>query len=624
MEPTDGAAEPTNEEALRRRVAELSRVQRIGRIGGFEIDLRGGQFSNHRSPEYLSVPRLDADAAREAHEAWVQRIHPEDRERAEVHFKNCVTGNARNYSSEYRIVLPDLGVRWISAVAEIDRDENGAPLRMVGVHIDITRTKEAETALRASELAIKESQQRLRDLNTSLEKLAEERASQLANSRALLQAFFDNSPDWLTLQRCKPDGGFIYEDINPTCEKAYGLPRSLVIGRRVEDILGEEGARIPLANFRECLRSGQPQRYVTHRTMAGVTRYIDVVSVLVPGAHDKEDRFLLTTARDLTEREQMETQIRQSQRMDAIGQLTGGVAHDFNNLLTIILGNAALLKKGTAREPARLIDNILSAAERGGALTRQLLSMARNRPLTRQVVDLTTHMPRMNEMLRACLRGDIELRVATAPSMVIEADIGELEIALLNVAVNARDAMPSGGVFTVKVQHLGSECHPAGLSPSPRGFVVITMSDNGIGMPPETAGRAFEPFFTTKQLGVGTGLGLSQVIAFAQGSGGTVTLQSEIGLGTEVAIILPAMALDRLTALPNHFDMLLTDVVMPGTNGVDLARQVRVSWPDLQVVLMSGYNDAPVPADFPVLRKLISCNCSPGVTPWCHGLLPIG
>ena len=297
------------------------RVQRIGRIGGFEIDLRGGQFANHRSPEYLSIHGLSADATGEAHEAWVQRIHPDDRQRTEAYFKECVANGARHYSSEYRIVLPGVGVRWISAIAEIDRDETGAPLRMIGVHIDTTRTKEAEDALRRSEIALRETQQRLLDLNAGLEKLAEERARQLASTRAQLQAFFDNSPDWLTLQRCTPDGKFIYVDINPTCEQAYGLPRSQVVGRQVEEILGEEGAKIPIANFRECVRTGKPQRYVTHRTMAGVTRFIDVISALVPGVEDHGDRFLLTTARDLTEREELETQLRQAQKMDAIGQL---------------------------------------------------------------------------------------------------------------------------------------------------------------------------------------------------------------------------------------------------------------------------------------------------------------
>jgi PAS domain S-box-containing protein len=659
MKSEDGLEEPLTEAALRQRVAELSRVQRIGRIGGFEIDLRGGQFFNQRSPEYLSVHGLTGDAAREVHEAWVQRMHPEDRERAETHFKNCVTGDARHYSSEYRIVLPGEGVRWISAIAEIDRDETGAPLRMIGVHIDITRTKEAEEALRASELALKESEQRLRDLNAGLEKLAEERARQLASSRAQLQAFFDNSPDWLTLQRCTPDGKFIYVDINPTCEEAYGLSRSRVIGRQVEEILGEEGAQITLAHFRECVRTGKPQRYVTHRTMAGTTRFIDVISALVPGAHDDGDRFLLTSARDLTDRERLETQLRQAQKMDAIGQLTGGVAHDFNNLLTIILGNATLLKKGAAKDPTKLLDNILLAGERGSALTRQLLSLARNRPLTRQVIDLTTHVPKMAEMLRSSLRGDINLRISVdANAGAVDADVGELEIAILNMAVNARDAMPTGGQFIIDVREADIESQPVALPPATCGYVAISAQDNGMGMPADVISRAFEPFFTTKMLGSGTGLGLSQVFGFAKSSGGIAHIASQPGEGTCVTIFLPvtdkknlnvssvdgdrplrrlsgrvllvddneevmtvtkamisamglevetatsaAEALERLAADLVRFDLLLTDVVMPDMSGVDLAHVVHRFHAELPIILMSGYNDAPTAKEYHTLRK---------------------
>ncbi|WP_158933309.1 PAS domain-containing sensor histidine kinase [Acidisphaera sp. S103] len=659
MKSVDGLEEPLTDAALRQRVAELSRVQRIGRIGGFEIDLRDGQFFNQRSPEYLSVHGVTTDAAREAHEAWVQRVHPEDRGRAETHFKNCVAGDARHYSSEYRIVLPGKGVRWISAIAEIDRDEAGAPLRMIGVHIDITRTKEAEEALRASELALKESEQRLRDLNAGLEKLADERARQLASSRAQLQAFFDNSPDWLTLQRCTPDGRFIYVDINPTCEEAYGLPRSRVIGRRVEEILGEEGAQITLAHFRECVRTGKPQRYVTHRTMAGITRFIDVISALVPGAHDRGDRFLLTSARDLTDHQRLETQLRQAQKMDAIGQLTGGVAHDFNNLLTIVLGNATLLKKGIAKDPTKLVDNILLAGERGSALTRQLLSLARNRPLTRQVIDLTAHVPKMTEMLRSSLRGDINLRISVDPNAgAIEADIGELEIALLNVAVNARDAMPTGGQFIIDVREVESGSPPVELPPAQYGYVAIAAQDNGMGMPADVITRAFEPFFTTKMLGSGTGLGLSQVFGFAKSSGGIAHIASQPGEGTCVTIILPvtgkkdhsassvdgdrslrrlsgrvllvddneevitvtkamisamglevetaasaAEALERLAAGLVRFDLMLTDVVMPDMSGVDLVRVVHRLHAELPIILMSGYNDASTANEYHILRK---------------------
>jgi PAS domain S-box-containing protein len=783
MGSPETTARQVAEAALREREAELARVQRIGRVGGFEIDLRDGQFASRRSPEYLEVHGLPPDAVDDSHDDWVRRLHPDDRERAETQFKTCVTDGASHYASEYRIIVPGQGTRWIAASGEIERDTTGAPLRMIGVHIDITRTKAAEAALRASEarlrevldaigeafytldsaerftnvsrraleiwgvaaddllgrrmsdvlpkvaqdaayaavrqsmvsgrhsrteapmatlggrwaeqdayptgdggvavafrdvhdrkrieLALKESEQRLRELNEQLERLANERARQLASSRAQLQAFFDNSPDWLTLQRCTPDGRFEYIEINPACEVAYGMQRDQVVGRTVEEILGHGPAQLPLARFRECLRTGQPQRYVTHRSLAGVTRTIDVIFALVPGgaeagegevgAAEVGDRFILTSARDITEREQLETQLRQAQKMEAIGQLTGGVAHDFNNLLAVIIGNATMIKRKAPADPTRMLDNILSASERGVTLTRQLLSLSRHQPQSRSVVDLQVEVPRIAQMLRASLRGDIEMQVSIAPDVrPIEVDLGELEIALLNVAVNARDAMPTGGRFSVDVRNRGP--HDAG-PPSPaadRDYVAISLRDSGVGMPDEVVARASEPFFTTKKLGSGTGLGLSQVYGFAASSGGAVTIESKVGAGTCVTLLLPhtgkAMlaspdsdagqrsqplagrvllvddnnevasvtetmlgtmglqvetahharaALERLAVAASRFDLLLTDVVMPGMNGVDLAREVRARLPDLPVILMSGYNDA-VPAtgnEFQLLRK---------------------
>ena len=176
--------------------------------------------------------------------------------------------------------------------------------------------------------------------------------------------------------------------------------------------------------------------------------------VLVPEVAEGGDRFVITTARDLTEREQLEAQLRQAQKMEAIGQLTGGVAHDFNNLLAIIGGNAELARRRPTGNTTRQMDNILRATERGVALTRQLLSFSRRHVATPQVIDLRTEMPRMTEMLRASLRGDIQMRIEVAEHVwPIEVDVAELEMALLNIAVNARDAMPQGGTFAIDVRN---------------------------------------------------------------------------------------------------------------------------------------------------------------------------
>ena len=312
------------------------------------------------------------------------------------------------------------------------------------------------------------------------------------------------------------------------------------------------------------------------------------------------------------------------------------------------------------RDPAKLIDNILLAGERGSALTRQLLSLARKRSVNRQVVDLTTHIPRLSGMLRSSIRGDIDLQLSVEPSTaLIEVDVGELEIAILNMALNARDAMPEGGLLSVDVRNL--DRLPPSLPDTDRGYVAIAMRDTGIGMPDDVMAKAFEPFYTTKKLGSGTGLGLSQVFGFAQAAGGAVNLESAPGQGTQVTIILPitdktamsqhggetdkragtlngrvllvednvdvmavirtmlvamglevettnraAGALEQLSAQPGRFNLLLTDIVMPEMNGVDLVRAVRASYPALPIILMSGYYEATTPSEFLALRKPVS------------------
>lgn len=584
--------------------------------------------------------------------SFLDLVHPEDREQCRAAGQALVEGTLPQLQLEERFLCKSGDPLWVSVNVGPIRDSEGRLLHTLGVIENIDERKRIAQALQ-------ESERRLRELNEQLERQAEERARQLASSRAQLQAFFDNSLDWLTLQRATPDGRFVYVDLNPTCASAYGMRREQVIGRTLEEVLGTEAARVPLQSFRECLRTGQPQRYVARRSMAGRTRTVDVMAVLVPSQAAGGDRFIITSARDLTEREQLEAQLRQAQKMEAIGQLTGGVAHDFNNLLAVITGNAELAKRRPAGNLPRLMDNILHACERGVALTRQLLSFSRRRAASPLVIDLRVEIPRVAEMLRASLRGNIEMRIDVAEQLwLIEADLAELEIALLNVAVNARDAMPQGGRFEIEVRNVAPGSGGTGLDGE---HVAIVLRDTGIGIPADVIGKVFDPFFTTKVPGEGTGLGLSQVYGFAQQSGGIVAIDSQPGKGTTVTVRLPrshknlasaagadrasapvqasgrillvednplvatvtaqmlgAMgfevevvdrarkALDRLDAEARYFDLLLTDVVMPeDINGLDLAIQVRARFPNLPIILMSGYNEV-VGADggaFPMLRK---------------------
>src|SRR6476469_1758923 len=239
-------------------------------------------------------------------------------------------------------------------------------------------------------------------------------------------------------------------------------------------------------------------------------------------------------------REAAEAALRQAQRLEAIGQMTGGVAHDFNNLLMVVGGSAERLRRDlTSEKHRRLLDMIMNATSRGESLTRQLLAFSRRQMLTPMVMDLAQRIPDLNDMLNRSLRDDITLEVAVPEqACTVKADPSELELALLNLAVNARDAMPNGGTLRISVEPVALDGKPAedGLSGD---FVTIRVADTGSGIAPEVLPHVFEPFFTTKDVGKGTGLGLSQVYGFAKQSGGVATVASTVGRGTVISLYLP-------------------------------------------------------------------------------------
>ena len=239
-------------------------------------------------------------------------------------------------------------------------------------------------------------------------------------------------------------------------------------------------------------------------------------------------------------REAAEGALRQSQRLEAIGKLTGGVAHDFNNLLMIVSGSVQRLRRDvTEPKQTRLLDMITTATERGESLTRQLLAFSRRQMLTPAIIDLTERLPELKEMIGRSLRGDIDTQVVVpAKACAVKVDPSELELVVLNLAVNARDAMPNGGTLSITARPvtLKGKATEEGL----RGeFVAIRVADTGMGIPPEVLPHVFEPFYTTKEVGKGTGLGLSQVYGFAKQSGGTVTISSRVGKGAVITLFLP-------------------------------------------------------------------------------------
>jgi signal transduction histidine kinase len=347
-------------------------------------------------------------------------------------------------------------------------------------------------------------------------------------------------------------------------------------------------------------------------------------------------------------RELAEQALRQAQKMEAVGQLTGGVAHDFNNLLTIIIGNLGIAKRGVVEARAeRALDNAMTGAERAAQLTQRLLAFSRQQPLDPKTMDINKLIMSMSDLLSRSLGENIELETISGAGLwKVEADTPELEAALLNLALNARDAMPDGGKLTIETSnaYLDENYCRSHADLTPGQYVVIAVSDNGAGMSGETIERAFDPFFTTKETGKGTGLGLSQVYGFIKQSGGHVKIYSEPGEGTTVKLYLPrhhgeeALMPENEKAGPVHgrgetiliveddegvrqyaseilrdlnyqvieakdsaaalrlldaekpFDLLLTDVVLPGKNGRELADEVKRRRPDAKIIFMTGYS----------------------------------
>jgi len=398
------------------------------------------------------------------------------------------------------------------------------------------------------------------------------------------------------------------------------------------------------------------------RTMAGYLLFGLPVTALLIGAIwialERTRRLYKEAARRVA----AEGALRQAQRMEAIGQLTGGVAHDFNNILMIVKGNVHRLRRDLSDPKLlRKLEMIDTASQRGETLVRQLLTFSRKQNLTPAVIDLAERVRDIRSLLAPSLRGDIEIRIDVPATVApVRVDQSELELALLNLAVNARDAMPNGGTIEIAVRPVrlhGDAAHDKLAGD----FIALSISDTGCGIPGEIVGRIFEPFFTTKDVGKGTGLGLSQVYGFAKQSGGTVTVSSSVGQGTTFTLYLPRShevpqrsaparigddapvaagsvlvvednteVADIATALLNElgyhvtrvasaqtaldvlasgegFDLVFSDVVMPGgMNGVELAQRIGKDYPGLPVVLTTGYYNAvdkPLPRGLPVVRK---------------------
>jgi len=436
------------------------------------------------------------------------------------------------------------------------------------------------------------------------------------------------------------DGAVLY--CNPRFADMVRTPATRIIGKDMLPFIAS-GNRVAFAALLLDSAAGQGRLELSLQAAGGTLVPVYLTGNAVTLAGEQALCLLIT---DLTKQRQMADGLRQSQKLEAMGQLTGGVAHDFNNLLMVISGGLDMLDRLTdPRRRQRIMHGMRQAAERGAGLTRQLLTFSRYDALQPEPVDITRQIGGMRELLDRSLRGDLHVRLEFAAGLFpIEVDPGELELAVLNLAVNALDAMPDGGTIVIRAENA-----PALRESDLDGdFVRLSVIDPGTGIPAEVKHRVFEPFFTTKELGKGSGLGLAQVYGFAKQSGGTVRIESEVGRGTAVILLLPrsagtpavgqphlvdlhddtptadsaghvllvedddavatlvaemlaqlryevfrvASAAAALGALADgrSIDVVFSDIMMPGgMNGVDLARELRRRHPDLPVLLTSGY-----------------------------------
>jgi PAS domain S-box-containing protein len=466
----------------------------------------------------------------------------------------------------------------------------------------------------------------------------------LVRSELYFRSIIENSLDVIAVLDL--DGVVRYA--SPSAKPTFGYKVEELVGRPIFELIHPEDRATVGSRLRKVVLEGAtPEKLEVrfgHRD--GSWRTLSVLGNRLPS--EAGVTGMIVNARDITDRLQLEAQLHQAQKMEAVGRLAGGVAHDFNNLLTVIQGYGELLEKSVAEKPEERegVDEILKAAARASALTRQLLAFSRQQVLERRVLDLGAVVSDVEKMLKRLIGEDVEVVFVKAADLGrVKVDPGQIEQVVLNVAVNARDAMPGGGRLTIALADasLGASLATSPDVIPPGRYVVLSMTDTGCGMDAEILSHAFEPFFTTKETGKGTGLGLATVYGIVRQSGGYVAVASAPGEGTTLRIFMPRCddeptasglrsavvsrrgtetilvvedepsvralvqtilarqgyrvlvaenaeaALGVASREANPIHLLLTDLVMPGMSGRELASRMAVLRPDIRIVLTSGY-----------------------------------
>ncbi|WP_419808259.1 PAS domain S-box protein [Sphingomonas sp.] len=612
------------EAALRESERQLRLAMEGARIGTWERNLRTGRGRWSRRTAEIMGASHDEPLTQAAQLAMT---HPDDRDRIDAGVARLVREGG-DFAVEYRIVNPDGAVRWVASHGLVMRDAAGIAIRAVGTMRDVTERREAQEALTR--------------LNQTLE-------SQVADRTAERDRMWRLSRDLFVVV----DGRRRVRAVNPAIA-GMGYTPDEVVGRALGGFIHPDERAGANAAIRRAAAQPISEFHARLRHADGSWRRF--AWSVAPG-----DGEAYVIGRDVTaeterraELEQAQDELRQVQKVESLGQLTGGVAHDFNNLLTPIIGNLDLLARraGDDERQARLIRSALESAERARLLVQRLLAFARRQPLQPGPVDLEGLIGGMAGLVASTIGPQVEVHAEVAPGLPPAlVDRNQLELAILNLAVNARDAMPDGG----RLRLVAGLAEPDTLARTglTGAFIVLCVADTGTGMDAATAARAIEPFFSTKGVGKGTGLGLSMVHGLASQLGGAMLIDSAPGEGTRIELLLPiapapvptaaapvpieasrsgrvllvddeqpvrdataamlgglgyevevAASGEEALGLLDGQDYLVTDHLMPGMKGGDLVRAARARRPGLKALVISGYAALDeVPADVPRLAK---------------------
>ncbi len=616
------------EDALRETTQRLQLAVASGQLGVWDWDVLSNVLLwNDRMHELYGVEK---EAFSSCIEAWRSRLHPDDLDRVEEALRASLRGE-REFDIEYRIVRPDGAVRMIKADAELIRKEDGEALRMIGLNRDITELEEIEAALKERE--------------------------------RLFSEVFHQSPGLIVISR-QTDGCFI--EVNDAFVQATGYSREEAIGKTAMEL----NVWADLEDRRQFIAALTENGSVHNRESRFRRKSGEIFPALcsMVAMEIKGEPCLIVTIADLTERQRaeeekkrLELQLRESHKLEAVGTLAGGIAHDFNNLLQVINGYTEMVLNdlGEAHPACSSLEEVSKAGRRAASLVRQLLAFSRRQVLSPEKLDMNEVISHLLKMVIRLIGEHIRLDFIPGHHLgALFADRGMMEQILLNLCVNARDAMVEGGSLIIETENVGingSYCrtHPWA---SPGRYILISISDTGCGMDKETRDRIFEPFFTTKAQGKGTGLGLAMVYGIVKQHQGMIHAYSEPGKGTTFKVYLPvaerlasdvgtkiesavvggnetillaedeemvrslaarilekagykvmvaedgedALALFRKKS--SEIDLLLLDVVMPGMGGKTVYEKARELKPSIPVLFASGYTENAVHINF-VLKK---------------------